>query len=130
MKGNVLGVVDVNNGCEFFARRKEKVNSETFIEFIQELIEKFGEFILIMDNAPWHTSKKVSPFLDELSDIISIHFLPKYSPDLNPVELYWRVAKSRLANRLFKTKKQFHKAVEEAVSDIKLNINKFNYLSE
>lgn len=130
MKGNVLGVVDINNGCEFFAKRKEKINSETFIEFIYEVVEKFGEFILIMDNAPWHTSKKVSPVLDELSDIISIYFLPKYSPDLNPVELYWRVAKRRLANRLFKTKNQFHNAVENAVSDIKLNINKLNYLSE
>lgn len=58
MKGNVLGAVDVNNGYEFFAKRKEKVNSETFIEFIHDLIDEFGEFILIMDNAPWHTSKK------------------------------------------------------------------------
>lgn len=130
MKGNVLGAVDVNNGYEFFAKRKEKVNSETFIEFIHDLIDEFGEFILIMDNAPWHTSKKVNPVLDELSDIISVHFLPKYSPDLNPVELFWRVAKSRLSNRLFKTKNQFHKAVEKAVSDITIGVNKLHYLTD
>lgn len=130
MKGNVIGVVDVNNGCEFFAKRKEKINSETFIDFIHDLIDKFGEFVLIMDNASWHTSKKVTPFLDGLSDIISVHFLPKYSPDLNPVELFWRVAKSKLSNRLFKTKNKFHMAVEYAVSDIKIGINKLHYLSD
>lgn len=130
MKGNVLGVVDVNNGGEFFAKRKNKVNSETFIDFIYELIDKFGEFILIMHNAPWHTSKKVSPVLKELSDIISVYYLPKYSPDLNLVELFWRVAKSRFSNRLFKTKRRFHEAVENAVSDIKIDVFILQYLSE
>ena len=43
------------------------------------------QVILILDNAGWHRSPRV-----EWPKNITPHFLPAYSPELNPVERLWR----------------------------------------
>ena len=43
--------------------------------------------LLILDNAPWHQSKATIEYLN--NERIRHLFLPQYSPDLAPVELFF-----------------------------------------
>jgi transposase len=65
-------------------------NNETFYEFtlLPHLLPFNGtnpHSVVIMDNCSWK----------ELEDVVAIvHFLPPYSPDLNPIELAFSKVKS------------------------------------
>jgi transposase len=63
--------------------------------------DRFGRVVLLIDNAPWHRGK---PIDDALADNphLEFHRLPSYSPQLNPVERFWKVLRRRAThNRLF-----------------------------
>lgn len=44
-------------------------------------------FILVIDNASFHVSKRTRQFLQNQSQWLTVIFLPKRSPNLNPVEI-------------------------------------------
>jgi transposase len=47
---------------------------------------KIKRFILVTDNASFHVSKKTKQFIENQLDWLTVIFLPKHSPNLNPVE--------------------------------------------
>jgi len=68
--------------------------------------------LLLMDQAGWHTGKKV-----DVPENITIVLLPPYSPQLNPVELIWRYLRQRyLSNRAYADGEALEDAVAEAWS--------------
>jgi transposase len=65
--------------------------------------EKCKEVVLLIDNAPWHRG---GPIDEALRDNPHLKFkrLPSYSPQLNPIERFWKVLRRRAThNRLFDT---------------------------
>ncbi len=59
--------------------------------------------VLVIDNAPWHRGR---PIDDALAENPHLEFkrLPSYSPQLNPVERFWKKLRRRAThNRLFDT---------------------------
>ena len=55
--------------------------------------------VLIMDQAGWHTSKKL-----EVPGNITIVTLPPRAPELNPVENVWQFMRDNwLSNRVFRS---------------------------
>ena len=65
--------------------------------------EKYKRVVLLIDNAPWHRgaaideAKKANPHLE-------FKRLPSYSPQLNPIERFWKILRRRAThNRLFDT---------------------------
>jgi len=75
------------------------VNIEMMNIYIHEMATAYSDFeiMLVMDQAGWHKSKtlKVPPNM-------RFHFLPPYSPELNPVEKLWQWLKRHICrNRLF-----------------------------
>ena len=63
----------------------------------------YKRVVLIIDNAPWHRGK---PIDQALADHPHLEFkrLPSYSPQLNPIERFWRLLRRRAThNRLFDT---------------------------
>ena len=58
------------------------------LENIRNYVKKnrIKRFILITDNASFHVSRKTRHYTDSQSDWLTIIFLPKRSPNLNPVE--------------------------------------------
>lgn len=65
--------------------------------------EKYKRVVLLIDNAPWHRGK---PIDDAMRDNSHLEFkrLPSYSPQLNPVERFWKKLRRRAThNRLFDT---------------------------
>ena len=59
--------------------------------------------ILILDNASHHSKERLYEIADDYG--VGIIFLPKYSPDLNPIEKYWANIKNWL--RLHMRKRKF-----------------------
>jgi len=49
---------------------------------------------LYVDNARYYRSKLVQEFL--LTSSIQMHFLPPYSPNLNPIERLWKFIKKEV----------------------------------
>ncbi len=72
------------------------LNKELFAEYIKTQLSPYlaKDEILLLDNSSVHKSKLV---LDTLNDCnIKYLFLPRYSPDYNPIELFWAYMKSLL----------------------------------
>lgn len=63
-----------------------EVNTEAMSIFLKELSEchRDEEIVLILDKAGWHTAANLN-----IPENIVLHWLPPYSPELNPVEHLW-----------------------------------------
>ena len=60
-----------------------------------------------MDQAGWHKSKQL-----KVPHNIDIWFLPPYSPELNPVERFWKIIKQNtLHNRIYENLTHLENAV-------------------
>jgi len=58
--------------------------------------------VLVWDHHCSHTARWVSRELADRAWLSVVH-LPKYAPDLNPVETLWAHLKARLANQAFRS---------------------------
>jgi transposase len=72
-----------------------------FIDFLRRLLRDCGgrKVHLIVDGHPVHRAKAVSAWVGRHADRIELHFLPGYSPELNPVELLNHDVKANAAGR-------------------------------
>jgi transposase len=67
--------------------------------------------VLLIDNAPWHRGKVVDEALAECPHL-EFKRLPSYSPQLNPIERFWKKLRRRAThNRLF-----------DAIADLKSSV--------
>jgi transposase len=72
--------------------------------------------VLLIDNAPWHRGK---PIDEALRDNPHLEFkrLPSYSPQLNPIERFWKVLRRRAThNRLFDTLADLRRSIRSSLS--------------
>jgi transposase len=94
------GALDLDSGA-WFDRFSEKANSDATIAYLSAVLETYAEqhVLLIWDQATYHTSGKVQRWIEN-QDRLTMLFLPRYSPELNPVEHIWRVVKQRVASNL------------------------------
>jgi putative transposase len=66
-----------------------------FLRHLDDLRRAFRHYTVIhvlCDNAGTHTadgSKLVRAYLKEWGHRVKVHYLPKYSPDTNPIERVW-----------------------------------------
>ena len=57
-----------------------------------------------MDNAKYHYAKILQPWLEYVSEVLELFFLPPYSPDLNPIEMLWKKTRRNVThNRFFES---------------------------
>jgi transposase len=76
-------------------------NGPVFIDFLGRLLRDMGgrKVHLIVDGHPVHRAKLVSAWVGRHPEQIQLHFLPGYSPELNPVELLNHDVKANAAGR-------------------------------
>ena len=73
--------------------------------------EKYPRVVLLIDNAPWHRGKPIDEAMRD-NPHLAFKRLPSYSPQLNPIERFWKKLRRRAThNRLFDT-----------LADLKLSI--------
>ncbi|MCB9092722.1 MAG: IS630 family transposase [Halobacteriovoraceae bacterium] len=93
-------------------REYETIDAEAMIRFFTDLESaKSGRKIhVILDNAAAHKSRKLIEHLKGTR--IQLHYLPPYSPNLNPIERLWKVFRQlTLYNRYFETCCEFFEVV-------------------
>ena len=72
--------------------------------------------VLVIDNAPWHRGKPIDEALAE-NPHLEFKRLPSYSPQLNPIERFWKVLRRRAThNRLFDTIADLKRSVRASLS--------------
>jgi transposase len=73
-------------------------NTDCFEAYLEALsLQRPDEFkVIILDNGAFHKARRLI-----IPSNIALHFLPPYSPELNPAEQIWRFIKDRLANQVF-----------------------------
>jgi transposase len=70
------------------------IRQEEFLEFCKMLIADVGRPVfLIMDNSQVHRAKILKTYAAESSGMLTLFFLPPYSPELNPDEWVWKNVK-------------------------------------
>ena len=88
---NFIGGICLN-GHRFTYQQAITVNAEAICDFLWKLRQANpGNFKVhvIWDNAKYHQNDEVREFAKELG--IKLHYLPPYSPNLNPVERIWKL---------------------------------------
>jgi transposase len=70
------------------------IRQEEFLEFCKMLLADVGRPVfLIMDNSQVHRAKILKAYADGSNGMLSLFFLPPYSPNLNPDEWVWKNVK-------------------------------------
>lgn len=90
-----------NDGTLRFSLFQGKFNQQVFTDFLDRLIRQHParKVHLIVDGHPSHRAKLVKKWVAERDDRIKLHFLPGYSPNLNPVELLNHDVKANAVGR-------------------------------
>ncbi|MFK0574118.1 IS630 family transposase [Endozoicomonas sp.] len=71
---------------------------------------------MILDGAGYHRSKEVVEAAEKLK--IKLHYLPPYSPDLNPIERLWKVMNEYARNNeYFATAKEFRQKINHFLDE-------------
>lgn len=85
-KINMISAVN-NLGKSRFLFYAGRMDAVQLIDFLERLIRDADRKVyLILDNLRVHHAKKVKAWVEEHADQIELHYLPAYSPDLNPDE--------------------------------------------
>jgi transposase len=75
----------------------------------------YPRVVLLIDNAPWHRGKPIDEALAE-NPHLEFKRLPSYSPQLNPVERFWKKLRRRAThNRLFDTISDLRSSVRNSL---------------
>jgi transposase len=80
-----------------YVQEDETLNAATTIEFLQMLEKAYPnarKVHLFCDNARYYRNKSVQEYVT--SSKLKMHFLPPYSPNLNPIERLWKFANERV----------------------------------
>jgi transposase len=90
---NVIGAL-LNNKLIAGSLFDTSIDSDIFYEWINEdlLPNLKGTEVIVMDNASFHKRKDIVSSISNKG--CELLFLPAYSPDLNPIEHKWALAKS------------------------------------
>jgi transposase len=126
-KVNVFGIYDQNR--RFNHMYAERQNSDTFIEFMEFILQVYSQMILVLDRASWHKSRKTTQFLEENEDRIQPVFLPPCNPEANPTEECWKQTRRNVTtNKCFESKEEMQRELTEFFDTHKFNHNLCNYL--
>lgn len=90
------------------------LNQYLFAEYIKTQLKPSlsKDDILILDGCSVHKSNLVLKTFEECG--INVVFLPPYSPDLNPIELFWAKVKTFLKKAKARTRESLDKAINSA----------------
>lgn len=101
-----FGAVSLASG-KFVRSMCERFDAVTFEAFLKKLLRhrsRGKRMVVALDNAKYHHAVLLAPLLRKYRKVLSLLFLPPYSPQLAPIERVWKLAR-RLAthNRFFRT---------------------------
>ena len=83
-------------------REEEVYDAEAFLRFLKQILAVYptGKLVMVLDNGRIHKAAAIQSFLSEHPRLQFV-FLPKYSPEMNPVERLWKWLKSDVIHNVF-----------------------------
>jgi transposase len=102
-------------------KSKTRRMQEAFAEHLRHVAkvypaERHKEVVLLIDNAPWHRGVPINQALAENPHLV-FKRLPSYSPQLNPIERFWKKLRRRAThNRLFDTLADLKRSIRASLS--------------
>jgi transposase len=114
----VMGMIDYLSGRLFFQGSTERFTAARYCAFLATILAHTTQpVIVIHDGARYHTAAATTAFVAQHADRLSVHALPTYSPDYNPIEHLWRnVKRSKTHNRHFPTFESLVQAVDAGLA--------------
>lgn len=109
---NLSGVIDILS-YKIVVQEDKTLNADATISFLRKIEEAYPtkkRIHLFCDNARYYRNKEVTAYLAVSK--IDLHFLPPYSPNLNPIERLWKWMKERIIyNTYYECFDDFNSAV-------------------
>ena len=114
----VLGAIEYFSGCLFYQGIEGRFTSESYQAFFTLILAQTTAHVFrIHDGARYHTSKATQQFLEAHRERITVHPLPSYAPDYNPIESLWKKTKTRAThNQYFKEFTALTVSVDKALA--------------
>lgn len=109
---NIVGAIQLGHIAETITSQYETVNAESMVDFVGKVRCQYGSKTvhIILDRSGYHRAALLAEKAEKLN--IKLHFLPPYSPNLNPIERLWKVMNEKVRNnRFFKGAKDFKEAI-------------------
>ena len=103
-----MGAIELGQMSKTVTESYDTINAEAVSVFFQKLRENYSPKIklhIILDQSGYHRSDHLKKAAKTLN--IRLHYLPPYSPHLNPIERLWKVMNEPIRNNKF-----FHSAKE------------------
>lgn len=116
------------SGETFSSAIAEKLNTETYLQFVKHLMNLYGKIVTVIDSVSYHKSKKAKKFYEENEDRLKVFYFPKYSPKMNPTEQVWRRIKAWLATRIWFTKIELEEQLCCALNNRDFIVKIYDYL--
>jgi transposase len=140
---NIVGAIRLGHIEDAITKQYVTVNGESIIDFFRLIKDQYKAdkpIHLILDGAGYHRSEVVKSKAKEFG--ITLHYLPPYSPNLNPIERLWKVMNEHARNnKYFATAKEFRQSIDKffgetlpqigstLISRINDNFQTFNFSS-
>jgi transposase len=109
---NLSGAIDIIN-YQVVTQEDKTLNAVATISFLKKIEDACPDknrIYVYCDNAPYYRNKDVTKYLE--TSKIQLHFLPPYSPNLNPIERLWKWMKERVIyNTYYEFFDEFRSAV-------------------
>lgn len=91
----LFGAVNLRTG-QLITQFCSPFNAITFGTFLRTLLRHRSptrRLVVVLDNARYHHATLLRSYLTEKRHLLSLSFLPPYSPALNPIERVWKLAR-------------------------------------
>ena len=109
-----FGAVSLSTG-KFIRAMCERFDALTFENFLKQLLRhrsRGKRMVIVLDNARYHHAILLKPLLLKYRAVLSLLFLPPYSPQLAPIERVWKLAR-RMATHI-----QFFATLDELLAAV------------
>jgi transposase len=110
-------------GQLLFSLYDKRITSNEVVEFLTHMLQHHPRrhIVVIMDQAPPHTSAKVRCFIEQQRRL-HVFYLPPYSPELNPDEKVWNYLKHEaLKNHQAKNKCELKRLTRKKLKQMSRN---------
>jgi len=119
----VFGAIEYFAGRLFYQGIEGRFTSESYQGFLRTILaQTTAHLLLIHDGARYHTSQATRQCLAQHAERITVHPVPSYSPDSNPIAYLWKKTKQRVTrNQYFKDFALLTVAVEKALAHLAMH---------
>ena len=93
----------------------DKITADIVERFLRQQLSRRKTVIGILDNASAHHAGNIKKLEEEYDGRLILVYLPPYTPELNSIEIQWRVIRKAIANVVFASTAALKRAVRKAL---------------